>query len=71
MTAPILAYIDLGADMASRCPNCHMPPNEYCRRPDGHLRRTPCIARIPHDAHPYAELITEIDRTGRARAPLG
>ena len=38
------AYAD--ADMFHECPNCGAPPNEWCTRADGHVRRIPCIARI-------------------------
>jgi hypothetical protein len=34
------------ADMTSTCPHCDSPPGDYCTRPDGHYRRTPCLARM-------------------------
>lgn len=43
-----LVWIYAEASMERQCPNCRAEPNEYCRRPDGYVRRIPCIARIPH-----------------------
>lgn len=34
------------ARISSECPNCHARPNVWCTRPDGHVRRVPCIARV-------------------------
>ncbi|WP_438941685.1 zinc finger domain-containing protein [Mycobacteroides abscessus] len=38
------AYAD--ADIGHQCPNCGAAPNVWCSRPDGRVRRTPCLARI-------------------------
>jgi hypothetical protein len=38
------AYAD--ADLSHPCPNCHAAPDVWCARPDGRVRRTPCLARI-------------------------
>jgi hypothetical protein len=42
-TLPV-AYAD--ADMGIACPNCQAASGEFCRRPDGHYRRTPCLKRM-------------------------
>jgi hypothetical protein len=34
------------ADMSITCPNCQAARNDFCRRPDGHYRRTPCLKRM-------------------------
>ena len=44
MKINIDAYAD--AVMHRDCPNCGAPPNDWCRRADGHIRRPPCIKRI-------------------------
>ena len=38
------AYAD--ANMHTECPHCGAEPNQFCTRPDGVVRRTPCIKRI-------------------------
>lgn len=38
------AYAD--ADLANSCPNCEAAPHTWCTRPDGRVRRTPCLARF-------------------------
>jgi hypothetical protein len=38
------AYAD--SDMGVECPNCQASRGDWCRRPDGHYRRTPCIKRM-------------------------
>lgn len=35
------------ADMSHQCPTCRAGPASLCRREDGEIRRTPCIARTP------------------------
>lgn len=40
------AYSD--ADLIHPCPNCRAGPNTWCTRPDGRVRRTPCLSRISH-----------------------
>lgn len=34
------------AAMDSKCPTCHAGPHMWCRRDDGHVRRTPCLQRL-------------------------
>jgi hypothetical protein len=38
------AYAD--AVMHHDCPTCGAPPNTWCTRADGQIRRTPCLKRI-------------------------
>lgn len=40
------SYADAAMDQP--CPNCRAGPDTWCTRPDGRVRRTPCIARIPN-----------------------
>ncbi|OBK89457.1 hypothetical protein A5649_13480 [Mycolicibacter heraklionensis] len=37
------AYADV--DSALPCPNCAADPGVWCSRPDGRVRRVPCVAR--------------------------
>lgn len=41
-----IVWVYATAQMDSQCPNCHAAPSDYCRRPDGHVRAIPCIARM-------------------------
>lgn len=52
------------------CPNldCLAPPNEYCRRPDGHLRRLPCIARMKRDNDTNTRIANELTTEPETRA---
>jgi hypothetical protein len=34
------------ARMSDTCPNCGAGPADWCRRPDGRYRRTPCLKRM-------------------------
>ncbi len=43
-TAIWQAYADTGALEVS-CPNCDAAPDQWCTRPDGRVRRVPCIDR--------------------------
>jgi hypothetical protein len=38
------AYAD--ARMDCECSHCGAAPGDWCTRPDGHYRRTPCIKRM-------------------------
>jgi hypothetical protein len=41
------------AFMDETCPNCDADPGDYCYRPDGQYRRTPCLLRMkPRPAQP-------------------
>lgn len=51
------SYADTGA-LAADCPTCTAPPGTWCSRPDGRVRRTPCLARITRStpvAHDFGE----------------
>lgn len=39
------AYNDTGT-LPIECTNCGAQPGTWCTRPDGRVRRTPCLARI-------------------------
>jgi hypothetical protein len=53
------------ARMHDTCPNCQAAPGDWCRRPDGHYRRCPCLARMTNCATPlnnyrhFSEPLTE------------
>lgn len=38
------AYADTGA-LRTDCPNCGAERNKWCTKPDGRVRRIPCIER--------------------------
>lgn len=46
MRRRIFEEVYADAAMGRRCPNCHVAPNAWCRRPDGKVRSVPCIARL-------------------------
>ena len=39
------------ARMNDTCANCGAPPGDWCQRPDGHTRRTPCLKRMHRPNH--------------------
>lgn len=39
------AYSQTGADRVD-CPNCGAEKDVFCTRPDGRVRKTPCVSRI-------------------------
>lgn len=41
-----LPWVYADANMHQQCPNCRAEANDYCRRPDGHIRAIPCLARM-------------------------
>lgn len=43
------------ATMSSPCPSCSAPAHVWCTKPDGRVRRTPCLARINAVASDTAE----------------
>lgn len=34
------------AALGTRCPNCYADAGQHCKRPDGYIRRIPCVKRI-------------------------
>lgn len=53
MSGPIWdSYAD--ADLTRPCPNCSAKPDVWCARPDGRVRRTPCLARMNQAVATYA-----------------
>lgn len=52
------AYADTGA-LSVPCANCGAPQGQWCTRPDGRVRRVPCVDRAAAsissgDGKPYA-----------------
>lgn len=52
------AYADTGA-LDISCPNCAAEPGHWCTKPDGRVRRVPCVQRAAAgvdtgDGRPYA-----------------
>ena len=39
------------ARMGETCPNCGATAADWCRRPDGRYRRTPCLKRMRRRKH--------------------
>lgn len=55
------SYSDVDPELA--CPTCRAAPRVYCSRPDGRLRRVPCVRR--------PRVATFADRTGTNGGPGG
>jgi hypothetical protein len=45
------------ARMNDTCPNCGAAPGDWCRRPDGHHRRIPCLLRMARPNPERSEII--------------
>lgn len=64
------AYQDTGA-LAVDCPHCGATPGVWCSRPDGRLRRTPCLDRITATAPIPTPVPTPAHDFGEARRAPG
>lgn len=62
------AYSDV--DPALPCPNCGADAGVWCSRPDGRVRRVPCVARPRVDAV-VAEAEPDVLDFGEPRHPRG
>lgn len=60
------AYSDTGA-LRIDCPNCGATRNKWCTRPDGRVRRVPCVERATTTA---AVAVSREDRYRDFSQPL-